>query len=184
MDTKCEWKDCEVLTNKRFCTQKCRDKFQYADPEWRAKKLARNRLYNTTHPDVLSRAQKKWYRNGGKAVRDAWREANRERWNELIREWRKANYDPAKNAVQCNKRRSMLADRGSFTSDEWIDLCEKYGMVCINPDCERTDLTVDHVIPLSKGGMNTIDNIQPLCKSCNCKKATKTVDYRSLSNSE
>lgn len=176
MDTKCEWQECEVLTNKRFCSQRCRDRWQYNDPEWRAKKLARNRAYNKANPEVGSRAQKKWYDNGGKAIRDAWREANRERYNELIREWARANYDSAKNAATCNARRARLADRGTFTKEEWLDLCERYEFKCIN--CGAPEQHADHVIPLSKGGMNTIDNIQPLCKSCNSRKGVQTIDYR------
>jgi 5-methylcytosine-specific restriction endonuclease McrA len=174
----CEWTECSTLTHKRFCRQACRDKWQYNDPEWRAKKQVRNKKYNKENPEVLARAQKKWYDNGGKDVRQAWRENNRERWNELVREWRRANYDPAQNAVQGNKRRAMLKAGGTFTKDEWLSLCEAYGMVCIKPDCDNTDLTVDHVVPLSNGGTNTIDNIQPLCKSCNSSKGAKTIDYR------
>lgn len=33
--------------------------------------------------------------------------------------------------------------------------------------------SIDHVIPLSKGGTHTWDNIQLLCRSCNCKKSNK-----------
>jgi 5-methylcytosine-specific restriction endonuclease McrA len=39
-------------------------------------------------------------------------------------------------------------------------------------------LTEDHVVPLSYGGTDFVENIQPLCGSCNSKKHVKTVDYR------
>lgn len=38
------------------------------------------------------------------------------------------------------------------------------------------DLEVDHIIPLSRGGWDTIDNLQPLCFRCNRSKATQTMD--------
>lgn len=40
-------------------------------------------------------------------------------------------------------------------------------------------LTPDHVVPLSRGGTNYIDNIQPLCGPCNSQKHAKTIDFRS-----
>ena len=33
------------------------------------------------------------------------------------------------------------------------------------------NLTIDHIIPLAKGGKNTLDNLQMLCESCNTEKA-------------
>ena len=37
-----------------------------------------------------------------------------------------------------------------------------------------TDLTLDHVIPRSKGGRSTWDNLVTACKSCNSKKGDYT----------
>ena len=34
----------------------------------------------------------------------------------------------------------------------------------------QENLTVDHVVPLSKEGKHDIENIVPACKSCNSKK--------------
>lgn len=55
-----------------------------------------------------------------------------------------------------------------------------YGRTCLA--CGRREphirLTVDHVIPLSWGGTNALDNLQPLCSECNLDKGAQTIDYR------
>jgi 5-methylcytosine-specific restriction endonuclease McrA len=33
------------------------------------------------------------------------------------------------------------------------------------------NLTIDHIIPLAKGGVNRLPNLQMLCAACNTKKA-------------
>ncbi len=74
-----------------------------------------------------------------------------------------------------NRRARMRNAIGSFTVGEWETLKKQYGFKC--PMCGRKEpliqLTIDHVIPLVKGGDNNISNIQPLCFICNTQKATK-----------
>lgn len=66
---------------------------------------------------------------------------------------------------------------GRFNENEWRELCRRHDNKCA---CcgEHKPLTADHVISLATGGTNTIDNIQPLCRSCNSRKGASTIDYR------
>jgi 5-methylcytosine-specific restriction endonuclease McrA len=42
----------------------------------------------------------------------------------------------------------------------------------------KEQLTIDHIVPVAKGGTNDFDNLQTLCRSCNCQKQTTIADYR------
>lgn len=43
-------------------------------------------------------------------------------------------------------------------------------------DLEYKDMQADHVIPLYRGGADTIDNMLPTCRSCNYYKSTRTAE--------
>lgn len=98
-----------------------------------------------------------------------------------IRSKQKAAYDadPVKfRAFQHKTRvRRQCSVVGSYTTEHWNMLCKWFGNVCLSCD-QAKSLTVDHVIPIFHGGANTIDNLQPLCESCNKSKSIKRTDYR------
>lgn len=67
------------------------------------------------------------------------------------------------------------------TDKQWRELCAKYSRRCLccgRPGTRHNPITRDHIVPIRWGGLDTIDNIQPLCKNCNSRKKDKTIDYR------
>jgi 5-methylcytosine-specific restriction endonuclease McrA len=80
-------------------------------------------------------------------------------------------------AARQNMRAQALGITGTFTADEWVNLCRQFGNLCLY--CGSSNgLTPDHVVPLADKGTNDIRNIQPLCRSCNGIKNATTLDYR------
>jgi 5-methylcytosine-specific restriction endonuclease McrA len=94
-----------------------------------------------------------------------------------LKRWRREN--PQKLAVQLARRRARkLNAEGDFTVEDFEALCKKYGNACLRCGGRDALLTPDHIVPLSLGGSNRIENIQPLCLSCNSWKNVKVIDYR------
>lgn len=78
-------------------------------------------------------------------------------------------------AVQRQRRRAL----GPICLDDWRDIKRRYGYRC--PACGVPEpdivLTIDHIIPISLGGTNDPQNLQPLCKSCNSRKHVSIKRY-------
>lgn len=153
----CKTCDKEYRSNRRTTIPRIKEleKAKRQTQEHKQKKRDRYRL-NMLNPEFADKKRKQ---------NSAWSKANRDKINPRHR----------KDAIIRNKRSRNAP--GNFTKEEFDDLCESVGGICL---CcgKKSKLTVDHVVPLSRGGSNDISNIQPLCASCNSKKRTKTIDYR------
>lgn len=72
--------------------------------------------------------------------------------------------------AQATKRnRRSAASKGRVRPEDWKALCRRFGHRCAYCG-EKLPLTMDHVVPLVRGGSNFIGNILPACRSCNCRK--------------
>ena len=152
---------CQNLTDERG---RCRECCKIKKREWRQNNREESRLRD-----------KIWYWNNVTKARIRRHSISIEKRHEYYKRNYKNHYETY---IRNNfKRRSILKTLGVYTKQEWDQLCEYFGHVCV---CcyETKPLTRDHVVPLSKGGTNTIENLQPLCKSCNSRKNDKTMNYK------
>lgn len=115
-----------------------------------------------------------------------YREIGRKSYERHAEERRKYSIEyfkehPEKSVAATNRRRALkLAAEGSHTEQEWQELKTVYNYKCLCCGKQEPEikLTRDHVLPLTQGGSDSIDNIQPLCARCNSKKTNRHIDYR------
>lgn len=73
--------------------------------------------------------------------------------------------------LSSHRRRARLKGGGKITSAEALTLLERHAYRCFACGKDvKTGWTIDHVIPIAKGGANTAANAQILCKRCNSSK--------------
>lgn len=144
---------------------------------WRA------RLQRKADDGTLRDQQLAWAESHSEHIKQRKAE-HRQSHREEICAYKRAKYaeeyavNPAKYLAYSHNRRARLqGNGGTYTSGEWQALCEHYGNVCLR--CHAaTRLTVDHIVPISRGGTNDIGNLQPLCRHCNAAKSDKIINYR------
>ncbi len=152
---------------------------QKANPE---KYKEASRKYNEAHREERNVRE----RERRQQKLEHYREIGRNSYERHAEERRKNSLEyykqhPEKSVAASNRRRARkLASGGSHSEEEWESLKAFYDYKCLR--CGKREpeiqLTRDHVIPLTQGGTDSIDNVQPLCARCNSKKNNKHMDYR------
>lgn len=131
---------------------------------WRAK-----------HPEKHRAANRKSYAANPeekRAKNRAWAVANREKVNDYAR-------------ISRSRKRSApeverVVSENVFNRDDWRCqlLLKCYGRVvkrATRHQCQPNDAHIDHVLPLSRGGSHTYDNVVTACAACNLYKGNLTL---------
>lgn len=76
-----------------------------------------------------------------------------------------------------SERLAEARRKGTHTAEEWAALVAFCGGSCVR--CGSSERIVkDHITPIYQGGSDAIDNLQPLCGSCNSSKGPDATDLR------
>ena len=157
---------------------------------------ARAAAYYATHREEAKTARARWKASHPDAIKRSaakYRAAHRDQIAVTISRWHKTHPEKSRDACRryikkhrdkCKERRyrrrawkaqGVLPDELSPTFIS--ELFSRYDNRCAYAPirhCSPGKLTVDHIIPLSRGGRHTPGNLAPACLSCNCAKRNKT----------
>ena len=157
----------------------------WADPETaRAKSLiVAKRWYYNNQEKARANSKKQWAKN-----LDRYRAIARECARRYLAEGRVdkqkrkesqqrylEKYPERVKVTKNNNLSKRRAAPGTVTAKQWKQIVLFYGRACALCRVSESEvpLTVDHFIPISKGGINDWTNVWPLCLSCNSKKHNK-----------
>lgn len=68
-------------------------------------------------------------------------------------------------------------ERGKVTNRMRFAIYKRDGNRCRRCGRRTNDLEIDHILPISKGGKSTMDNLQTLCRRCNLEKGNRFERY-------
>jgi hypothetical protein len=149
---------------------------------------ARTKARYAANPIGQKTANKRWAelnKEKRKASNLTWYHANKERKQALNKAWKVANPEAVRDMGRRNssKRRALISGNGHEKYLE-TEVLSTYGTDChicqipidFNaPRLQGTEgwelgLHIDHLIPISKGGTDTLENVRPAHGKCNLEK--------------
>lgn len=144
--------------NKELCLKRASEWYENNKSEIKIKQ----KKYAQKNPDIVN------------ACTARWSAKNKDKVYAKNKIWKQANKDLV-NAHTQNYRSRKKFKGGVLSRGIRKSLMHLQNGLCIvcKVDLTETSIHLDHIVPLSKGGLNIDSNIQLLCSSCNCKKGSK-----------
>lgn len=130
-----------------------------------------SKKYHEENREKILIRQKKW-RDNNKEARKKYLEENKEKIVRYKKEYKKRNRDKF-SMLESRRRARKAGSGGSHTIEQRREKFLQLGNVCYYCGIPG-EMTVDHMIPISRGGTDFVDNIVPACQRCNSKKHDRT----------
>jgi len=170
--------------NQRFCSHNCeakawvithRKKMRESCRSWhfanREARLESKRIYHQENREAILMRKRIYYQEHRSEALE-YAKQRMEKHPEKVRE--------SSRRSNAKRMAAKLENGGSFMKEEFTRLCEQHDWKCAY--CGRVltpeTVTIDHKVPLSRGGSSYIMNIAPACGGCNSsKRATTAEEY-------
>jgi hypothetical protein len=141
----------------------CR-RWQANNPDWQ-------REWDKANPEKRHAIWKRYWENGGREKQAAWNEANREAVRASQDKHRRANL--SKFVDKENRRRVRMLG-GEFEHVDRLTVYERDGGIChiCGKRVSVKSFTLDHLIPVARGGPHVATNLRVAHKVCNSRRGT------------
>lgn len=100
-----------------------------------------------------------------------WSENNYDRYRTRIKEWTLANPDKVHDFRATRRAKKLANGIFKITPKEIKALMRSNCFYCGS----TSQISIDHVIPISRGGRHSIGNLVSACKSCNSRKNARFI---------
>ena len=166
----------------------CRDKTSKCEPCKESHREYLNKYYSKNLESIRSNRREKYLKDPEpeKESSRQWKLKNLET-NRMYQRKHKKENPHLKRESERRRRANRFNNGFEYYKESFV--LELYGTIChicgIDIDLKAPRLSglegwemglhIDHVIPLSKGGQDTIENVRPAHGSCNVKKHSKTL---------
>jgi hypothetical protein len=177
-------KNCEAIYNRGYYSAHIPDyarrsrEWQLSNPEKNAESV---RQWRAANPGRNKETRRRSYANGGAARARRWRESHSARFLEGQRQRRASNPEKTAelNRTSHSRRRVReMSTPNTFSVVDWRALVARspHCHWCKRPWAKNRRPTHDHVIPLAKGGSNTLENSCCACRECNSRKHSNLIN--------
>lgn len=143
-------------------------------PEQRERKNAQNKAYRQNNPQAVSKTNRQQYLNK-REERIAYATKRVYENPERFKRYQQISKRRNKESIAANSRRRNARKRNNGI----CKISKKELFVLANSPCfycQKTEnITVDHVVAISRGGRDAIGNLVSACKSCNSSKGALTI---------
>jgi 5-methylcytosine-specific restriction endonuclease McrA len=93
--------------------------------------------------------------------------------------------DQVKRAAILRAQRMAVAKaKGTHKQSEWLSIKAEFQGRCVRCGARWRILTKDHAVPVSMGGSDSADNLQPLCVPCNSGKGKEVTNWAAIRRAE
>jgi len=159
----------KAIAKKKAWTEKNKERVRATKKAW----TERNR--------ERSNASKKAWDERNPEYRKTWNEDNKERRAEIKKEWRKNNKGRI-NATCANRRALKFRATIRLTELDKFVISEMYNLAQLRTEQTGFQWHVDHIVPLTKGGLHKPTNLQVVPGSWNLSKHNKNCEVYKLYN--